>query len=54
MKGWFKYLMVRPSAPSQNFELNSEFETDSMRTSDAEREQQDDVGYINIPDANSF
>jgi len=47
-------IIIRPSADNQEFEVNPDFEHESLRVSPAEREQQDDVGFIDIPDEHSF
>lgn len=54
LKGWFKYIIIKPSADNQEFETNPEFAKESTTVSGAEREQTDDVGYVNIPDEKSF
>lgn len=46
--------MIKPSKSSQEFEVNTDFAHESVKTSPAEREKTDDVGYIDIPDDKSF
>jgi len=54
MKGWIKYMEIIPSAPSQEFFVNQEYARTLHTIAPAEKEKQDQVGYIEIPDENSF
>jgi len=54
LKGWFKYIIITPSKTDQDFEINEEFDVEAKSLNPAEREQQDEVGFINIPDEHSF
>jgi len=44
LKGWFKYIVIKPSADSQEFETNPEFDVEARTVSSAEKEQMDEVG----------
>jgi len=54
MRGWLKYMNIEPSKPAQEFVVNPEFERSFHTLSESEREKQDEVGPIEIPDENSF
>lgn len=53
-KGWFKYIIIRPSNDSQNFEENPDFGHESTVLSSAQKNEVDDIGSVSIPDKNSF